>query len=289
LNGTFGDKRIGVRSEIVTGALDLRGRLHDPDYLRRLHAGFAVDAWLGNRDVIGKAYDNVITDADGEPTRIDAGGTLLFTGFGELKGDDFGAVVHEIDTLRNQGRNREAASVFQDIRQDDIRAGVAMVDAVADARIDSRVDSLGFPPEVGDALKSVLKARRHDLIDRFPSTDAATVEQAARKWLYSRIQGSVWPDMPVESLYSELVRGVQLGRAADAALADLTVLKAMRILEEHSGSEGMYEHRLVDWLASSEGRQQYESQLRLEALLDHPAELPADSSAGWSSKASRRS
>ena len=53
----------------------------------KLQAGLDVDAMLGNWDVIGMSGDNILVDKDGEPWRIDNGGSLGFRAQGARKAD----------------------------------------------------------------------------------------------------------------------------------------------------------------------------------------------------------
>ena len=53
----------------------------------KLIAGLDVDAMLGNWDVIGMAADNILVDKDGNPWRIDNGGSLAFRAQGARKAD----------------------------------------------------------------------------------------------------------------------------------------------------------------------------------------------------------
>lgn len=53
----------------------------------KLVAGLDVDAMLGNWDVIGMAADNILVDKDGNPWRIDNGGSLAFRAQGARKAD----------------------------------------------------------------------------------------------------------------------------------------------------------------------------------------------------------
>ena len=72
---------------------------------------FIVDAWLGNWDVVGLEYDNLLVQGD-KAVRIDTGGALRYRAQGGLKNEDFGTNVPEIQVMRESVRNAEAASVF---------------------------------------------------------------------------------------------------------------------------------------------------------------------------------
>jgi hypothetical protein len=77
-------------------------QLNNPEWTDQVRRNFAVDAWLGNRDVFGMTYDNILTDENGVPWRIDNGGALLYRAMGEKK-TDFGGKVTELDAFR-QGK-----------------------------------------------------------------------------------------------------------------------------------------------------------------------------------------
>lgn len=165
-----GKTGLGIKSKIVDGERDLKDKvLKSSAFKSKLYENFAVDAWLGNWDVVGLGYDNVISDKNGEPLRIDAGGSLLFRAQGMSKGSAFGDKVTEIDSLRNSSVNPQAANVFSGVTDDDIRKGVAKIEAIQPAEIDALVDDAGFKGKVAQRLKDTLKARRADLVKRFGS------------------------------------------------------------------------------------------------------------------------
>lgn len=164
-----GETGVGVQSKIVDGNKNLVSSMKDPAFKKKMHEDFAVDAWLGNWDVVGLGYDNVIVDTDGNPVRVDAGGSLLYRAQGTPKGSAFGDEVTEIDTLRKYSINPQSANIFQDVSDDDIRKGVARIEAITPAQIDDLVDGMGFAPQTAKRLKNTLKARREDLVKRFGS------------------------------------------------------------------------------------------------------------------------
>lgn len=170
-----GKTGLGVKSKVIDGTSNLSTMIKDPAFKKKLHQGFAVDAWLGNWDVAGLGYDNIITDQSGNPVRIDAGGSLLFRAQGMSKGNAFSSEVKEIDTLRNPSINPSAATVYEGITDDEIREGVARVEAITPEQIDSLVDQAGFTGSLANHLKTTLKERRQDLINKFtkPTNTAA--------------------------------------------------------------------------------------------------------------------
>lgn len=146
-------KKAGSASELagVPGALD----------------GFAVDAWLGNWDVVGMGLDNLQVGPDGKAHRTDAGGSLEYRAQGAKK--EFGPKVNEIDTMRDAKQNPHAAAVFGKMKEADITASVAKVAAIDDAAIRALVADHGPGDEAKKkALADTLIARKNDLLARYP-------------------------------------------------------------------------------------------------------------------------
>lgn len=130
-------------------------------------AGFAVDAWLANWDVVGMAYDNLQVGPDGKAYRIDAGGSLTYRAQGGKKA--FGATVGEIDSMRDAKINAQSAAVFGSMTEADITASVAKVAAISDQTIRAIVEAHG----PGDAaakkqMADTLIARKADLLAKYP-------------------------------------------------------------------------------------------------------------------------
>lgn len=75
-----------VVSEWVDHETDFLDRIEDPssDWVQEALGGFAVDAWLGNYDVVGDVYTNLVT-VDGQPFRLDNGAGLYYTATGKEK------------------------------------------------------------------------------------------------------------------------------------------------------------------------------------------------------------
>ncbi len=130
-------------------------------------SGFATDAWLGNWDVVGLAYDNLQVGANGKAVRVDAGGSLEYRAQGGKKA--FGNSVIEIDSLRDKSINPQAAAVFGKMTEADITASVAKVLAVSDNTIRTLVE-LNGPGDAASkkALADTLIARKNDLAAKYP-------------------------------------------------------------------------------------------------------------------------
>ena len=176
-----GKGKLGTASPMIDGATpNLKSKLSDPEYKKTLQEGFAVDAWLANWDVAGLVYDNVVTNKDGKPVRIDPGGALIFRAQGAPKGDLFGDSVGEWDTLRN-GSNAQSAALFGDMTPDQLKASAQKVLDISPEQIDAAVDKMNFDEQNASLLKSRLKARRADIAKRAglelpENSDAASPE-----------------------------------------------------------------------------------------------------------------
>ncbi len=155
-------------SPLVEGSeADFASKKSDADVKSTTQSDFAVDAWLGNYDVIGLEYDNVLTDKDGNVTRIDAGGSLLFRAQGGTD-KEFGPEATQVDSMRDPKENKQASEIFGDMTDEQIAESVKKVQAVSEEKIDELVDA-AFPDDsdTAEQLKTTLKARRQYLIDRF--------------------------------------------------------------------------------------------------------------------------
>lgn len=154
---------------------DFRSRVREDDdeYLEKVRDGFVIDAWLANWDSVGLVYDNIVTDANGNPVRVDPGGSLMYRAQGAPKGSLFGNVANEIDTLRDPGMNPQAESVFGTITDDQLRRSAMRLRDITPSQIDEVVDSIVSDPGDADLLKERLKARRKDILDRFGIPEGA--------------------------------------------------------------------------------------------------------------------
>jgi ADP-ribose pyrophosphatase YjhB (NUDIX family) len=90
MEGKYGGG-IGVASKWVDGLKKFDKS--NPAHLAAVQSDFAIHAWLGNYDVIGMGYDNVMINAAGKAVNIDPGGALLYRAQGKLKDPAFGQTV----------------------------------------------------------------------------------------------------------------------------------------------------------------------------------------------------
>lgn len=157
---------LGVASEMIDGAKpDLDTKRKDPTYLGKIQDGFAVDAWLANWDVAGLEYDNIVTDKNGDPVRVDPGGALLYRAMGSPKNTAFDDKVSEWDTLRN-GTSPQSTALFGKMSRRKMAASADRVTAISDKDIDAAVDTVGFDKTTAVELKSILKKRKEAVARR---------------------------------------------------------------------------------------------------------------------------
>ena len=138
----------------------------DSEYVKKVQDNFAVDAWLANYDVVGMVYDNVVSDANGEPVRVDPGGSLMWRAQGKPK-TWFGDTVDELDSMRDPDVNDQAANVFGTMSDDQIKASAQKVANLTPDRIEEIIDSVVTDPEDAALLKERLLNRRQYIMDRF--------------------------------------------------------------------------------------------------------------------------
>lgn len=132
-------------------------------------SGFAVDAWLGNWDVIGLGLDNLQMDkATGKAVRVDAGGSLHYRAQGGKKA--FGNSVIELDSLRDAKINSASAAVFAGLTEADIAASASKLAGLHDATIKILVNTHGPGTQAEkDALAATLIARKNDILAKYPA------------------------------------------------------------------------------------------------------------------------
>lgn len=86
----------------------------------RLREDFAVDALLGNWDVVGLNSDNILVGADGRIWRIDNGGALRYRAQGASKGDRWNDYPTELFSLRDSLVNPQSGAVFGSLRHNQL-------------------------------------------------------------------------------------------------------------------------------------------------------------------------
>lgn len=135
-------------SEIIPKASNLNSftdQLSSPDYIKLIQKDFAVDAWLGNYDVIGWDTPNILNSESGVPVRIDAGGSLKFTGTGKTKMSNpdaytqFTNIVGELKSMTtdplNHGSYLNASKVFGSMSPEDMAASAQKLKLITPEKI----------------------------------------------------------------------------------------------------------------------------------------------------------
>lgn len=99
-----------------------------------LRKGFVADALLGNWDVVGLNYDNVLVTKDGRVVRIDNGGSLRYRAQGAKKAaSQWSGDLAELDSMRDPSVNPSAAMVFVGMKDEEIRKQAGGILAKRDA------------------------------------------------------------------------------------------------------------------------------------------------------------
>jgi hypothetical protein len=121
----------------------------------KLGQHYMADALLANWDFVGMTGDNILWDENGDPIRIDQGGTLEYRAQGQSK--PFGPVPTEVWTMLSKGQGKRGVVVSEE--QMKAQAG-QIAKRLTPARIDSLVDEAPFADEqMRDRVRENLKAR----------------------------------------------------------------------------------------------------------------------------------
>lgn len=128
--------------------------------------GFVIDAWLGNRDVLGTGLDNVLLSG-GKAHRIDNGGSLIWRAMGEPK--DFGAEVAELSGMR--GKRFRSGEVFGTLSEDDVAKQLRQFSqhyGQNRAAIDQLIDQSGLSNAAKKKIRDGLHSRAEWLMRQVP-------------------------------------------------------------------------------------------------------------------------
>lgn len=74
------------------------------EVIHKLSSDYVAHCLIANWDMIGRDGDNVIVTPDDEVYYVDLGGAGPYRALGEKKGDSFGPVVEEIETMMKNNR-----------------------------------------------------------------------------------------------------------------------------------------------------------------------------------------
>ena len=83
---------------------EVMGTNPSEDVIQELASDYVAHCLIANWDMIGVHGDNVIVTSDGEVYYVDLGGAGPYRALGEMKGDSFGPVVGEIESMKENNR-----------------------------------------------------------------------------------------------------------------------------------------------------------------------------------------
>ena len=169
--------QLGIASRLIDGIESNKTALIDGSIRSGVYDNFVVDAWLGNWDVVGNAFDNLLIKDGVRGIRIDVGGSLIYRAQGKLKAPyDFGKTVKELATMTNLDESRPATKVFKNITKEELRAGAAKVLRIKDSDIRKIVMDFG-PGSVDEKLKlaDLLIDRKKYIEETFAEIDTAAI------------------------------------------------------------------------------------------------------------------
>lgn len=152
----------------------------DQDFINKVREDFAIDAWLGNYDVAGLNFDNIIADAEGNPVRIDQGSGLLFRATGGKK-SWWGSDPVEFDGMRF-GSNKSSAfgsakQVFGGMTDEQIIQSLDKLGNISPEQIKKMVAASGFSQADKDDLAETLIKRRHKMLEQYGLLDKYSTKQ----------------------------------------------------------------------------------------------------------------
>lgn len=185
--GVYSNKvRLGTRSGdsstyVVTPWIDNDGQAlpnavqaGDTEFLKKVQADFAIDAWLANYDVIGIGPWNLVGAHDGTPIRIDPGASMLFRATGGKK-SWWNNNPTDIDDMRFGTGQSSAYSylpnVFGSMTDEDVAESAKKLLNISPDQISAIVNSSGFDEATKKQLADTLITRRKKILDRFGIKD----------------------------------------------------------------------------------------------------------------------
>jgi 8-oxo-dGTP pyrophosphatase MutT (NUDIX family) len=172
-NASTGWKNVVV-SPIVPNSSSAAGKLsNDVVFKAKVQGGFAVDAWLANHDVVGLSLDNIL-DANGQPWRIDVGGSLRYRAQGGKKPNFDGDPSTELAGLLSDSKNPQAAQVFGGMSTGAQRESAKRLLPLTEPKIRQLVKDNGGD----DSLADILVARRANILDKYGLNDNNTKSNA---------------------------------------------------------------------------------------------------------------
>lgn len=191
--------------------------------LKAVQKDFAADAVLGNWDVIGMDFDNILVGKGGKVWRIDNGGALRRRAQGQMKSTiaPWNQYVDELWSLRNPRVNRQTAEVFGSLDYGEITTQLRRVSRKQQAVLDALPDDLRPLMEgrfeiakdlvkisdtfrkdqwqtayIDDFSRDSIALRKAGLIDRLPQKLAPKGRKQGKSAVYMYDEnGKPWDDL----------------------------------------------------------------------------------------------
>lgn len=173
-------------SEIVSGKHDMEYQMKSKFgqfWKEKVQKDFAIDAWLSNRDVFGLTYDNILTDSEGNPWRIDNGGALKYRAQGQAK-TDFGPEVTELAVFKTGKKSAIFGPGTMDKKQE--LDGVHRLANLSPDMINSLVEKHGMDASTADTLK----ARREYILNHYGVADPFNPDAPKAEGLTTTVQSN---------------------------------------------------------------------------------------------------
>lgn len=130
----------------------------------RFKESFIVDAFLGNWDVVGLTFENVLKDNKGQYVRTNNGGSIMYEGQNNicLPPDS----IEELDTMRNPSSN--SGKIFGSLSDVDLKSQAQdFINTLSVSKIKKLVESSNLSTEAKKKIEKSLIGRRNVLIERF--------------------------------------------------------------------------------------------------------------------------
>lgn len=132
---------------------------------KKIQDGYIIDCWLANWDT--SEGDNIMIDSNGEPIRMDVGGSLDYRALGKKKGvgstTPFADKVGQIKSMKKKGQHVD----FTSIPLSKLQAQVSDLSRLPDVDIYNTVHENVKDRKRADKLTSILIARKNNIIEQF--------------------------------------------------------------------------------------------------------------------------
>lgn len=213
----------------------------------KIQDGFVADALFANWDVAGLNHDNIMI-VDGKPFRIDNGGSLDYRAQGAKK-NNWGGIVHELDTLRNPNISSSASKIFKNISEERIHGQIkdllgkreSILSAVPDTAmretLGKRLDFLKAQlPKKGPEIDLGVTKAKHLTKTKTPKTATATVSSPGK------FDGSILDKVGAMSNNTKL--HARLDRIRDMAKTDPAKAQDMLVKLQNNNKHGKWFKKL---------------------------------------------